>query len=492
MKIALVVPAHSADGQKGFYDYRFYSKFLLSKKYISYPLSIPTLAALTPPGHEVRVFDENVTAIDYSWHADLAGITVRTMFAKRAYDISEAYRRTGTKTVLGGIHPSMCTSEAAQHCDSVVVGEAEHVWHTLLQDLEQGGLKKIYRSDHVADLTACPTPLRSVLSRKSYLSDVVQTTKGCPFNCEFCSVHAFDGQTIRNRTVEQIVREIEGIQSVSPKYKKKNAVFFADDNIIANKKFARELFLAIRPCNINWMCQASIDISQEDELLELMRAGGCGAVFIGLESISDGNLARMHKAVNRRYNYTEAIQRIQSHGILVHGSFVVGYDLDSPSTFDELIGFIRDSRLLVPIINILTPFPGTKLFERLEGEGRILHTDWSRYDTKHVVYRPAGMSPEELLEGYRKVVRAVYSFDAVLERLNYYWDMDFWKRPNETDPVRFKYRLLFALRLCTLLVSRNVRRSGFITRILPRVFDRRVRVSSILAQMAYNDSFRSL
>jgi len=492
VKIALVVPAYSAKGEKGFYDHRFYSTFLLSRKYISYPLAIPTLTALTPPEHEVRVFDENVEAIDYSWRADLAGITVRTMFAERAYNISEAYRSRGARTVLGGVHPSMCTEEAAQHCDSVVVGEAEQVWPTLLRDVQQRNLKKVYRSDRLADLTASPTPVRSVLSRRRYLSDVLQTTKGCPFDCEFCSVRAFDGQTIRNKTVEQIVREIEDIKTLSPKYKRKNAIFFADDNIISNKRFARELFSALRPYDINWMCQASIDISKEDELLELMRDGGCGAIFIGFESTSDDNLARMHKAVNRRYDYVDVIKTIQSYGILVHGSFVVGYDFDSQSTFDELISFIQESKLLVPIINILTPFPGTRLFRRLDDQGRILHTDWSRYDTQHVVFRPRQMGPEELFEGYRRIVRAVYSLDAIFKRLNYYWDMDFWKHRNEADRVRLKYRLLFALRLCTLLVSCNMRRSVFITRILRRVFDRRVRVSSILAQMAYNDYACSL
>ncbi|MCF7973786.1 MAG: B12-binding domain-containing radical SAM protein [Phycisphaerae bacterium] len=487
MKIALVVPAYRGEGEKGFYDYRFFARFLFSKLYISYPLSIPTLAALTPPEHDIRVFDENVEAIDYTWDADLVGITVRTMFAQRAYSISEAYRKTGAKTVLGGIHPSMCPEEAAQHCDSVVVGEAEHVWHTLLQDLQQGTLKQVYRSDQKADLTAGPMPARSLLSRTRYLSDIVQTTKGCPFDCEFCSVHAFDGQTIRHRTVEQIVREIQDIQRLSPRYKKKNAIFFGDDNIIANKRFARELFQALKPLNINWMCQASMDISKEHELLQLMSDSGCGAVFIGFESTSDENLARMHKGINRRYNYTEVIQKIQSYGILVHGSFVIGYEFDTQSTFDELIEFIHESRLLVPILNIMTPFPGTRLFKRLEEEGRLLHTDWSQYDTKHVVFKPGAMSPEALYQGYRRIAREVYSFEAIFKRLSDYWAMDFWKHPNETDPVRLKYRLLFALRLCTLLVSGNVKRSLFILKILPRVFDRRVRVSSILAQMAYND-----
>ena len=153
-----------------------------------------------------------------------------------------------------------------------------------------------------------------------------------------------------------------------------------------------------------------------------------------------------------------------------------------------MIDFIKESHLLAPVINILTPFPRTELFERLETQGRILHQDWSRYDTKHVVFAPARMTPEELLDGYRKVNREVYSFSSILERLNYYWDIDFWKEHNVVDPVRFKYRLLFAIRLCTLLASRNVERSRFIARILPKVFDRRVRVSSLLALMAYNDS----
>ena len=278
------------------------------------------------------------------------------------------------------------------------------------------------------------------------------------------------------------------LQGPGAKYKKKQSVFFADDNIIADKEFAAELFRALKPLNLNWMCQASMNVSQEEELLTLMRESGCGAVFIGFESLSAGNLDQMHKVVNRRYDYAEVIRKIQAHGILIQASFILGYDGDSASVFDELIDFIKESHLLAPVINILTPFPRTELFQRLEAQGRILHKDWSRYDTKHVVFVPAQMAPEELLEGYRKVNRDVYSFSSILERLNYYWDMDFWKEHNMMDPVRFKYRLLFAIRLATLLASRNVERSRFIARILPKVFDRRIRVSSLLALMAYNDS----
>lgn len=487
MKIAFIIPRNSSGSERSFYDYKFGAKFLLSRKHISYLLAIPSLTSLTPSQHEVRVFDENIENIDYTWKADLVGITVRTMFAMRAYEISEAYRKRGAKTVLGGIHPSMCPEDALPHCDSVVVGEAEEIWPSVLQDAENGCLKSLYRADRFADLKAAPMPDRSSLSRGRYLLDIVQTTKGCPFNCEFCAVHAFDGQTIRSKTIEQVIREIQSINNTHATYKTKKAIFFADDNIMADKAYARELFLALQPYNINWMCQASLNVSQEDELLELMRASGCGAVFIGFESTSRENLAMMHKRVNRRYNYLEAIDKIQSYGILVHSSFIVGYDFDSLSTFDELIDFVRESNLLMPLINILTPLPGTRLFRRLESEGRILHKDWSKYDTQHVVFSPAKMSADELLQGYRKVIKSIYSYDSIFRKLNYYWAIDFWKRSNELDPVKLPYRVLFAARLATLLMSGNTDRAKFIVRILPHVFDKEVRISTILALMNYND-----
>ena len=486
MKIALVIPKNSSEREKSFYDYKFFSRFLLSKRYFSYLLAVPTLVSLTPPEHEIRVFDENIEDIDYDWNADLAGISVRTMFAKRAYSIAESFRHRGVKTVLGGIHPSMCTEEALQYSDAVVVGEAEDVWHILLQDAQNGGLKKIYRADKKADLTVSPVPVRLPLSKDGYFSDIVQTTKGCPFHCEFCSVYAFDGQRIRNKTIDQVIKEIRDISGSSAGYKKKS-IFFADDNIIANRKFARELFLALKPYNLNWSCQASINIAREDELLGLMKESGCGAILVGLESVSKKNLSRMDKGVNQKHDYIEAIKKIQSCGILVHGSFILGYDFDSESSFDELTGFIDETRLLMPLINVLTPFPGTKLFKRLEEEGRIIHKNWSKYDAKNVVFTPSLMTPEELLAGHKKVIRDVYSFDSIYKKLRHYWDIDFWRHSNETDPIRFKYRLLFAFRLCTLLFSLNLKRSGFILRILPKVFSKRVRISTILTLMAYND-----
>ncbi len=486
MKIALVIPKNSSEDEDSFYDYKFFSQFLFSRRYFSYLLAIPTLASLTPPEHEIRVFDENIEDIDYNWHADLAGISVRTMFARRAYSISETFRQRGVKTVLGGIHPSMCTEEALRYSDSVVVGEAEEVWQTLLRDVQDGALKRVYKAEKATDLTAAPVPTRHLLSKGMYFSDIVQTTKGCPFHCEFCSVYVFDGQKIRNKTIDQVIKEIKDVSGSSAKYKKKS-IFFADDNIIANKRYARELFLALKPYNLNWSCQASINIAQEEELLRLMKDSGCGAILIGFESISEKNLSCMDKGINLKHNYIDAIKKIQSYGILVHGSFILGYDFDSQSAFDELIGFINESNLLMPLINTLTPFPGTMLFKRLKEEGRIIHKDWSKYDGKSVVFYPSQLTPERLSEGYKKVVKEIYSFDSIYRKLKYYWDIDFWRRSNEVDPIKLKYRLLFAVRLFTLLFSLKMERTGFIIKMLPRVFDRRVRISTILTLMAYND-----
>jgi len=481
VKIALIIPKNGTETKKGIFEHDFLRRLLFSKKYASYLLAIPTIAALTPEEHEVRVFDENIEDIDYGWGADLAGISVRTMFAMRAYEIADEFRRRGVKTVLGGIHASMCTEESMEHADSVVVGEAEEVWRTLLNDAKNGTLKRTYVSPGHCDVTAFGPPDRSVLKRDMYFFDLLQTTKGCPFHCEFCSVHAFDGTQIRSKTVEQVIREIEDMQGGG---KRKKYIFFADDNIIGNKKFARELFKALIPYNLEWGCQASINVSKDDEILQLMKDSGCRSICIGLESVSAKNLEQMSKGVNLRHDYAEAIRKIQSYGINPIGSFILGYDFDTPESFDELIDFIEETNLLVPSVNILTPYPGTKLFKRLEAEGRILHRDWSKYVRNNVVFKHPTMSREELFQGYRRVLRRVYSYDAIRRKLKYYREIGFWDGEAHESLMR---RALAAARLVTLLFSRDTERSKFILRILPAILGGRVKAPLIFLLMANND-----
>ena len=195
----------------------------------------------------------------------------------------------------------------------------------------------------------------------------------------------------------------------------------------------------------------------------------------------------MDKKINLKHNYVDAIKKIQSHGILVHGSFILGYDFDSESAFDELIEFIDEANLLMPLINILTPFPGTKLFKRFEEEGRLIHTDWNKYNGQEVVFYPTLMTPEALSDGFKKVVRHIYSYNSIYQKLKYYWKIDFWKHSNTVDPIKLKYRILFALRLMSLLATYNFDRTKFIIKIFPQLFNRRVRLSTILTLMAYND-----
>ncbi len=486
MKIALVTPKNNTSKEGSFYDYKFIADFVCSKKYFSYLLAIPVLLSLTPEEHQVRVFDENIETIDFDWDADLVGISTRTIFAVRAYEIADEFRKRGVKTVLGGIHPSMCPDEALEHADAVVIGEAEQVWPALLEDVLNGGLQKKYDAAGKADLKAFDRPDRQRISRDRYFSDILQTSKGCPFDCEFCSVYAFDGRRMRHKTVDQIIAEVRDIHQSSATFKKKS-IFFADDNIIANRTFARELFTALKPYQLNWSCQGSVNVARDEELLALMKSAGCGAILVGFESISQENLSMMGKQVNMKSDYAEAIRIIQSHGIMVHGSFIMGYDHDTPAAFDDLIEFIASTKLLMPLINILTPFPGTELFKRLEAEGRILHRDWSRYDGKNVVYRPARMAPGELEQEFKRVIRSAYSFDSIYRKLDHHWRTDFWKHSNAIDPIAFKFRLLFALRLSTYISPGNLPRTRFILKILPRVFERRVRVSTILSLMAYNN-----
>ncbi len=486
MKLTLITPRQGTENEKNIYDYRYVAKFIFSKAYSGYLLAIPTLAALTPPDVEIKVVDENIEPIDFNAPTDLVGISVRTMFAKRAYEIASRFRERGVKVVLGGIHTSMLPEEAGRHADAIVVGEAEGVWQELLNDFKKNSLKKIYKSADHPSLAECPTPNRSLLKNNKYLLHIVQTTKGCPFFCEFCSVHAFDGTKIRHRSLERVISDIKETQRDTVRERKK-AIFFADDNIVADRKYAKAFFKELIPLNVSWSCQASLNVAKDDEILKLMAESGCGGILIGFESIAEDNLRQMNKKINLTQDFSQAIQKIHSHGILVQGSFIVGHDNDTHETFQRLANFINNNNMPFALISILTPFPGTGLFKRLEKEGRVLHKEWEKYDSKTVVFRPRHMTPLELKKGFIHVYREVYSFKSIYRKLKYFWERDFWQEQNRRNPIKFKYRILFALRLLTYLPVLDFERIKFIFKILPRVFDKKVRLTTIITLMAYND-----
>lgn len=491
MKLTLITPRQGTGNEKNIYDYRYVARFIFSKAYSGYLLAIPTLAALTPPDWEIKIVDENIEPIDFNAPTDLVGISVRTMFAKRAYEIASRFREKGVKVVLGGIHTSMLPEETSRYADSIVIGEAENVWHELILDFKNNGLKKNYKSTFHPDLSVNPMPDRSLMKNDKYLLHVVQTTKGCPFFCDFCSVHAFDGTKIRHRSIEQVIADIKATQHDRIRERKK-AIFFADDNIVADRKYAKEFFKELAPLNIGWSCQASINVSKDDEILDLMAKSGCGGILIGFESIAEDNLRQMNKKINLTQDFSSAINKIHSHGIAVQGSFIVGHDNDTKDSFQRLADFINNNNVLFALISILTPFPGTGLFHRMEKEGRLLHKDWSRYDSKTVVFKPKNMPPLDLKRGFMHVYREIYSFKSIYRKLKYFWEKDFWRDQNKRYPIKFKYRLLFALRLLTYLPTTDFERIKFILKILPWAFDKRVRLTTIITLMAYNDYAYSL
>jgi len=377
------------------------------------PLSLAVVAALTPDDWEVSLVDEAVEPVDLDRvaGADLVGITVMTPLAPRAYELTTELRRRGVRVVLGGLHPTALPEEAAQHADAVVVGEAEGVWRHVLADAARGHLRRIYGPAPRPDLTRLPFARRDLFREGAYLTTAtVQTSRGCPFSCDFCSVTRFFGRTYRCRPVAEVVREVSSLGS--------RLVFFVDDNIFGAPSRARELFLRLAPLRLRWVGQASINIARNLELLKLAARSGCRGLFIGLESLVPDNLRRVGKSLlNRVADYREAVARIQGHGIGVEGAFIFGLDHDDPGVFARTVEFAHKVRLAAAQFGILTPFPGTPLRNRLERERRILDRDWGRYTISNVVFRPLGMSPEALQEGFEWAYRTFYSYSSIIGRL---------------------------------------------------------------------------
>ena len=398
MRVALIAPAGNS--------------YLWRKRRAAFtlpPMALPLLAAITPSEVHVRLIDEAVEDVDLNLDADLVGLSAMTPTSSRAYALADHFRSRGMKVVMGGVHPSCLPEEALQHCDSVVIGEGEGQWLQVLQDAVQGGLKRIYQNSHPFSLDRLPPPRWDLLpARRYFVPQTVQVSRGCPMACSFCSVSSFFGRSYRYRPIPHILEELKAL--------KRKFLVFVDDNISGNPDLAKELFVSMAPLKKKWVSQSSLTIADDPELLDLAARSGCIGLLIGFESISPEVLKSIGKQVNLRRKYGEAIRRIHQHGIHIQGSFIFGFDGDTPETIRATVQFVKENRLTGVNYCHLTPFPGTRLYDDLEREGRIMTRDWSRYDRQNIVFQPRHFTPEDLQDRIFWSYRQTYNWRSLWQR----------------------------------------------------------------------------
>ncbi len=376
------------------------------------PLVFAILASRTPSRIQCVLYDERLEPIPEDDRTDLVAITVETFTARRAYEIASNYRRRGIPVVMGGHHPTMLPQEALRYCDAVVIGDGEGLWEQVVEDVEHHRLRPIYRRDGQADLRGL-TPDRGIFSGKSYAPmALVQFGRGCRFACDFCSIHAFYGTYRGQRPVADVVDEIKGLNG--------SMVVFVDDNIYSNTAKFEELLRALIPLRIRWACQITIDVAANDRLLDLMAESGCIVALLGFESLQPENLRQMKKRWNLGNGpYEEVIRKFHDRNIMIYGTFVFGYDLDTPEAFDMTARFAMQSNLFLANFNPLTPMPGTALYDRLRAEKRMLHEQWwldPDYRYGMAIFQPRGMSPTDLSEGCMRARGTFYGYGSVLKR----------------------------------------------------------------------------
>lgn len=371
-----------------------------------------TIAAVTPKNHSIKMVDEAAEEIDFDADVDLVAITSLTVSAPRAYEIADEFRKRGKKVVLGGWHVTALPEEAKQHADSVVIGEGEETFPQLLKDLEKNNLKPFYEQERPADLNKVP-----ILSRKERMkyksgpfSQNIQISKGCPVGCNFCAIsYRKFGNIHRAKSVENVIRELHTIPQ--------KIIGFADPSLTINPKYTKHLFRELKGLNRVFSCEGNANIlGRDDELLKLAADAGCTSWYVGFESVNQDTINSIGKSTNIVKNYKSIIKKIHDYGMRVEGAFIFGFDTDKPDVFDITIDTIKNWELDLIDISILTPYPGTPLFDQLDREKRILTKDWEKYDSIQVVFKPRHMTPEELLEGVQKVWDELYQPILTLKR----------------------------------------------------------------------------
>lgn len=379
------------------------------KKIILPRLNLLLLAGLTPKEVDVNIVEEATEEIDFESKCDLVGITTFTNQAPRAYDIADRFREKGKTVVLGGMHVSVLPDEAKQHADSIIIGEADYLWKKIIEDFNNNELKPIYKCDDLHNLKGLPVPRYDLINRKKYMAIMpVQTSRGCPHNCDFCTVTKFFGGSYRLRPIDDVIRDVKATNS--------KKIFFVDDNITANRAYSSELFSRLIPLKIRWIGQSTINLGLFPDLCKLATKSGCTSILIGLESINQNSLNMVNKGHNKVQEFHKLLRTIKENGISTIITMIVGLDEDDESIFNDTTKFLLDIKPFLTNINVPIPYPGTKLTKQLEDENRVLHKDWSKYGDKNVVFTPKLLGRDELEIKAKSLYKEMYTIKSIIAR----------------------------------------------------------------------------
>jgi radical SAM superfamily enzyme YgiQ (UPF0313 family) len=402
---------------------------LLGKKKISVPLALPLIAALTPEHYDVHIIDDETDAIPAEPRPDLVAFTTAVSNVDRAYDLARPFR--DIPVVMGGTYATFEPDQVLEHADVVVIGEAEGTWRRLLGDFEQGRLERTYRAAEPADLDQAVPPRWDLVNVSEVITLGVETSRGCPYNCEFCLVNKVFGRRMRYREIDQVIREIQALPS-------KN-LFFVDDNLTINKPRARELMRRLAPLGLSWVCQCSIDVASDAELLAAMAQAGCLSMLVGFESLSPESLRETKKHHNRVQEYAAAVRNVQAHGIHVIASFVVGFDADTLESFEHIARFVEDNDVLYTMLSILAAAPGTDIWDRMKAEGRLCYPGLEFITGILPCMQYRAMSQLEMLDRYVATLERVYDPDSLRRRALRLFGTGSFRQPSSGDvPLRDK------------------------------------------------------
>ena len=395
MKILYVAPHPNA-------KYGLFTRF-------TYPsLTLKQLAAITPPEHSVEIVDERIEKINFKKSYDAVGISCMTYNSIRGYEVAEEFRKQKIPVFLGGYHPSLLPDEAKQHADSIVIGEAELTLPKLLKDIEKNQLKPFYRQERFVDPEEIPAARHDIGSYNPF-NEPIQASRGCPVGCEFCAMRIIEGNRVRVRPVDHMIDEMKSIKTKS--------IFFADASLTINPKYSKSLFKGMSELNKYFECFGNINVLvRDEEFLKLASEAGIYNWYVGIESISQQNIDAAGKGTNKVENYGEAVKKIKDYGMMITGFFMFGFYFDTIETFDKTLKAIYEWGFDEVSFSVVTPYPGTPLFESYEEVGRITCRDWSKYGEGNVNYAMKNLTEKELAEGIRRLARDYYSIPNIVKR----------------------------------------------------------------------------